>query len=118
MTDFLPGLDQAPKVSLSEFKDFDSAASDPVLRYRMKHEAEFDVLSLVMGDQSIAFESSIIAILNHLSIEYRFILIDLPSEMNTRRPERFIVDSAEQARIFREVTRRDNLDLEVHYDGR
>ena len=82
-TDGLPGLDNVPRAHLSEFRDFGADVPDPVALYRIKHEAEFDLLSLSITDQSLESENAIIGVLNHLSIEYRFILIDLPPEMNS-----------------------------------
>ncbi len=81
--DLLPGLESAPKAPLSEFCNLGTNTPDPVLRYRTKHEAGFDVLSVFTDGSEGSSENAIISILNHLSIEYRFILIDLPFEMSS-----------------------------------
>ena len=82
-TDLLPELENVQRVPVSEFHDFGADSPDLVARHRMKHAAEFDVLSLSMAEQDAGAESAIIALLNHLAIEYRFILIDLPAEMSS-----------------------------------
>ncbi len=80
--DVLPGLESARRGSLSDIGHHAADAPDPAARHRIHHEAGFDVLSLWVGEEGSAAESAMISTLNHLAIEYRFILIDLPTEMN------------------------------------
>ncbi len=82
-SDSMPGFETIKKAPLTGFDNFGHSESDSIAPHRIRHEAEFDVLSLSVEEVEGQSEKAMIAILNHLAIEYRFILIDLPSEMNS-----------------------------------
>ncbi len=78
-SDSVPGFDSVPKARLSEFRGLEDTSNDIFQRTRKKHESGFDFLSLQYSESS---ESVMISLLNHLAIEYRFIVLDLPNEMS------------------------------------
>jgi NTE family protein len=70
-------LHMAKKVPLTQFHNIENAASDALSNFLVHHPVGFEVLS-VGHEEAAAGESILISLLNHLAIDYRFIVIDLP----------------------------------------
>lgn len=77
---FVPGIDWAETMPLGQFRNLEESSPEAVHRVVKKHEDGFDVLRLSSSGRD---ESAMISVLNHLAIEYRFIVIDLPPFMNS-----------------------------------
>lgn len=75
-------LEMGPKLPLSHFHGIEHAEPDAMAGLMVKHAAGFDVLNLAHPGDTTEARERIIPILNHLAIEYRFILIDLPGRMD------------------------------------
>lgn len=75
-------LHMGPTIPISHFEDLDSADSLHLSHYTLKHSAGFEVLSIAHDEKDSRGEQIIISLLNHLAIDYRFILIDLPAFMD------------------------------------
>ncbi len=68
------------KVPLARFDNLEYGTLDVLSDSLMRHGVGFDVLS-VSTEQS-SNENAIISLINHLAIDYRFIIIDLPSTID------------------------------------
>lgn len=75
-------LHMARKLPLTHFQNMESAPLDALCEYIVTHPAGFEVLSVAHDDRDRLGERMIIPLLNHLAIEYRFILIDLPEGLD------------------------------------
>lgn len=76
------GPNLPPKTPISRFIGMESQAPEALSQSIAKHPAGFDILSLQVDERDQAGDALIIPLLNHLAIEYRFILIDLPGWMD------------------------------------
>lgn len=74
--------DKTQRVSLKTLHSLESSDADPLSGFCIAHEDGFSVLSLFAEAGDVGAENNLIAVLNHLAIDYRFIIIDLPEEMN------------------------------------
>ncbi len=68
------------RIPASQFQDIESVSKETLAQFLIRHHAGFDTLSLVADIRDRAGEAVLIPLLNHLAVEYRFILLDLPSE--------------------------------------
>ncbi|MCG3175980.1 MAG: hypothetical protein MOGMAGMI_00918 [Candidatus Omnitrophica bacterium] len=75
-------LHMARKLPLTHFQNMESAPLDALTDYIVKHPAGFEVLSVAHDDSDRLGEQMITPLLNHLAIDYRFILIDLPEGLD------------------------------------
>ncbi|HTL70904.1 MAG TPA: patatin-like phospholipase family protein [Candidatus Eisenbacteria bacterium] len=71
-------LQMAQKVPLTRFANIENEAPDVLANLLTRHPLGFEVLSVAHQERDPVGENIIIPLLNHLAIEYRFILIDLP----------------------------------------
>lgn len=70
----------ARKVPILHFRDIDRNPQDMLSEHLFSHPCGFDVLSI--GHEGGGSEEVIIPLLNQLAVEYRFILIDLPAQLD------------------------------------
>ncbi len=68
----------AQKVPLTQFQDIESRPTEALADFLVRHPVGFEVLNVAHGERDGSGAGIIIPLLNHLAIEYRFILIDLP----------------------------------------
>lgn len=81
-TEISARLHMAEKVPITRFHNIENESAGVLNELVSKHPAGFEVLNVAHDEKDAAGENIIIPLLNHLAIEYRFILIDLPSEMD------------------------------------
>ena len=81
-TEISARLHMAEKVPITRFHNIENEPAGVLSTLVLKHPAGFDVLNVAHGEKGSRGESILSPLLNHLAIEYRFILIDLPSEMD------------------------------------
>ncbi len=80
-TDISSRLQLARKVPLSHLADLENRPPGVLSEFITRHTVGFDVLSVGSDDATQTLETLIVPLLNHLAIDYRFILIDLPGEV-------------------------------------
>ncbi len=73
-------LHAAKKVPIGRFRNIESMPQNILSEHTVSHPSGFDVLNV--GHESGESEAVIIPLLNQLAVEYRFILIDLPAELD------------------------------------
>ncbi len=88
-------LHLAPKIPITQFQNIENAPSDALLGFLAKHPIGFDILNVAHTENDSMSSHIIIPLLNHLSIDYRFILIDLPSDLDET--------------VFKTLTQSDNI---------
>lgn len=71
---------RAKKVPIGRFRDIESSAQDMLSEHLFSHPSGFDVLSV--GHEEGGSEQIVIPLLNQLAVDYRFILIDLPAQLD------------------------------------
>ncbi len=71
-------LHMARKIPMTQFHNIENAPADAASEFLTRHPVGFDVLSVAHAPNDALGEAIISQLLNHLAIEYRFILIDLP----------------------------------------
>ncbi len=81
-SDVTSKLHMAKKVPLNQFHGIENRPADALSDFISKHPVGFEVLSVAHEEGDSIGPNIIISLLNHLAIEYRFILIDLPSHMD------------------------------------
>ncbi len=81
-TEISSKLHMAERVPITRFHNIENESAGVLNDLILKHPAGFDILNVAHEGEDSAGEKIIISLLNHLAIEYRFILIDLPSEMD------------------------------------
>ncbi len=72
-------LHMARKVPLTRFQGIESGTAEALSDFIVRHPVGFEVLSVAHDERDSLGESIITPLLNHLAIDYRFILIDLPN---------------------------------------
>jgi len=77
-----PTLSQpgAERISVGKLQNIESISEKKPNQFLTRHHAGFDILNLVADAKDGTDSAILIALLNHLAIDYRFILLDLPSE--------------------------------------
>ncbi len=70
----------AERISASRFRDIEKVSKEPLEKLLARHHAGFDTLCLVADTKDHSSDSALIPLLNHLAVDYRFIVLDLPSE--------------------------------------
>ena len=75
-------LHMAPRVPLTQFQNIEGASPDILSDFIVRHPVGFEVLNVAHQEGDPVGEHIIIPLLNHLAIDYRFLLIDLPSVMD------------------------------------
>ncbi len=75
-------LHMAKKVPLTQFHNIENSPADILSNFIVRHPVGFEVLSVAHEEKDTVGEHIITPLLNHLAIEYRFIIIDLPSGMD------------------------------------
>ncbi len=75
-------LRMAKKIPMTHFSNIENEPPDVLSNFLTKHPVGFEVLDVAHEEGDPVGENIIIPLLNHLAIEYRFILIDLPSALD------------------------------------
>jgi len=75
-------LHMAKKVPITQFHNIENEPPDILSRFMVKHPVGFEVLNVAHQKGDTVGENIITALLNHLAIDYRFILIDLSSDID------------------------------------
>ncbi len=75
-------LHMAEKIPLSRFDGIESGPPDALTDFLVRHPVGFEVLSVAHQERNALSDSVVIALINHLAIDYRFILIDLPAGLD------------------------------------
>jgi NTE family protein len=68
----------AKKVPITQFHNIENSPLDALSDFLVKHPVGFEVLNVAHQEGDSAGLEILIPLLNHLAIEYRFIIIDLP----------------------------------------
>lgn len=76
------GYQLTKKIPIEQFLNIDTNPLGSFSQFFTTHPSGFDILSLDYKGKNSTAENLITAILNHLAIDYRFILIDLPNAMD------------------------------------
>ncbi|MBI3316269.1 MAG: patatin-like phospholipase family protein [Candidatus Omnitrophica bacterium] len=71
-------LHMAKKVPIAQFHNISNAAPGALANFLVRHPVGFEVLSVGHEEGDALGEAIIVSLLNHLAIDYRFIIIDLP----------------------------------------
>ena len=75
-------LHMAKKVPITQFHNIESAPPDVLSSFIVTHPVGFEVLNVAHDSKDPVGERIIASLLNHLAAEYRFIVIDLPSDID------------------------------------
>lgn len=70
----------AARIQVAKFQNIESVSKEQSAQYFVRHHAGFDTISLAADAKDNTSDDILISLLNHLAIDYRFILLDLPSE--------------------------------------
>ncbi len=71
-----------PKVPIAHFHNIENMPADSLAQFTTQHPVGFEVLNVSHTKDDAVGTRIISPLLNHLAINYRFILIDLPEEMD------------------------------------
>jgi len=77
------------RTGLSDFQDIESRSHDAHAEFASHHHVGFDILNLWSAQSGREAERVLIPLLNHLALDYRFILLHLPANWKTWRLRRF-----------------------------
>ncbi|MGH7198583.1 MAG: patatin-like phospholipase family protein [Candidatus Omnitrophota bacterium] len=72
----------AKKVPLTHFHNIENEPPEILSNFVVKHPVGFEVLNVAHEEKDKVGENIIIPLLNHLAVDYRFIVIDLPSTVD------------------------------------
>jgi NTE family protein len=72
-------LHMAKKIPITQFHNIENEPPDVLSNFIVKHPVGFEVLNVAHEERDRVGENIIIPLLNHLAVDYRFILIDLPN---------------------------------------
>jgi NTE family protein len=75
-------LHMAKKVPLTHFHNIENESPEILANFVVKHPVGFEVLSVAHAEKDRVGENIIIPLLNHLAVDYRFIVIDLPNTVD------------------------------------
>ncbi len=75
-------LHMAKKVPITQFHNIENAPPDVLAAFVVRHPVGFEVLNVAHQEGDTVGEGIIIPLLNHLAVDYRFIIIDLPSAVD------------------------------------
>ena len=77
----LPGTGK-PRTLLSALQGIESHGPEYQAEFIERHPSGFDALNLFVDEDNPTSESALIPLLNHLSLDYRFLLLFLPDELD------------------------------------
>ncbi len=72
-------LHMAKKIPLTHFHDIENQSPEMLSEFIVRHPVGFEVLNVAHEEKDSVGEHIITPLLSHLAINYRFIIIDLPS---------------------------------------
>ena len=70
----------AARIPAARFRDIENVSKNALEGALVRHHAGFDTLCLTADAKDRSTDPVLIPLLNHLAVDYRFILLDLPSE--------------------------------------
>ncbi len=73
---------QAKKYPLSQFRNIEVDLLGELKNLLITHSAGFDILNIVHDEKDIQDELIVTSLLNYLSIDYRFIIVNLPGYLD------------------------------------
>lgn len=75
-------LQMTQKIPITQFHDIENLPADALMQFTTQHPVGFEVLNVSHKKDDPVGTNIITPLLNHLAINYRYILIDLPEEMD------------------------------------
>ncbi|MBI2095668.1 MAG: cyclic nucleotide-binding domain-containing protein [Candidatus Omnitrophica bacterium] len=77
-----PSVGAAKKIALQRLENIETVSNALFEEGLIRHPVGFDLLSLFYEDRQTDSLNTVAALLNHLTIDYRFILVNLPDEID------------------------------------